>query len=351
MRHGRAVLDRAAGVLPFGLGVELHAAGSALEAAEPQSGVLPTRSVTASVTRGSGKVVGPGDRTDVISHIYLTGRSLIRWPGGRERFGRWDSARCLRQDVSDSSGLRGRRRRGRHCTLAAQQAVWPPRSAPGHGRRPRLPRLRRGRLVAWLSLVHHGWLAVPVLLFVALAIWHDRVLVGPAVPGAPSASTGRGLAGSTTAGRARGRRATASCRLTIPLPPTWTSSAAARSSSCCRARAPSAGERTLARWLMAPAARGDIRARQAAVEELRRDSISGRTSPCSARTSAPASHPVAAGAWGQAPPLVTAAWPRIVAGLPSSRSPRSRRWASATGPTVAAGSRSSARRGARVLAR
>src|SRR4029079_2719982 len=36
-------------------------------------------------------------------------------------------------------------------------------------------------LLAWLTfsraLVHPGWLAVPVILFIALAVLHDRVLV------------------------------------------------------------------------------------------------------------------------------------------------------------------------------
>ena len=122
----------------------------------------------------------------------------------------------------------------------------------------RLAMVGLAALLVWLTfsrhLVHPGWLAVPVILFTALAILHDRVLVArDRCPSGHGLLRPRPGADRRPLGRHWRRPAPPSSRRNIPTPRTWTCSAAARCSSCCRRRACSAGERTLANWLLAPA--------------------------------------------------------------------------------------------------
>jgi hypothetical protein len=176
-----------------------------------------------------------------------------------------------------------------------------------------------GALLAWLSLVRHligpVWLAVPVLLFLALAIWHDRVLVG----------------------LGRARRAVRFYREGLSrLDDTWpgTGSTGDRFLSAehpyaadldlfgrgslfellSRARI-RAGEETLARWLLAPGDPAALRERQAAVDELRprldlREDLALLGEDVGAGV-----HPELLVAWGRSPALVTEAWPAVTAAV------------------------------------
>jgi hypothetical protein len=174
-----------------------------------------------------------------------------------------------------------------------------------------------GALVAWLSLVRHalapGWLAVPVLAFAGLAIWHDRVL--------QALGRARRAVRFYTEGLARlddtwpGTGSTGERFLSADHPYAADLDLFGRGSvfeRLSRARI-RAGEETLARWLTAPAAPAEIRGRQAAVEELRGRLDLREDLALLGEDVAAGVHPELLAAWGQAPPLVTATWPAVVA--------------------------------------
>ena len=183
----------------------------------------------------------------------------------------------------------------------------------------RLAMVGLAALLAWLTfsrhLVHPGWLAVPVILFIALAVLHDRVLVARDCARRAMAFYDRGLA--RIEDRWAGMGSTGAALQPEEHPYAADLDLFGRGSvfellSTARL---SAGERTLASWLLAPASPADIAARQAAVEELRQrldlreelalvgEEVSGwlDTSKLAA--------------WGQAAPVLTATWPRIAAFL------------------------------------
>ena len=130
-----------------------------------------------------------------------------------------------------------------------------------------------GAVVAWLSLVRHVlpvvWLGVPVALFVALAIWHDRVLValGRARRAVRFYREGLSRLDDTWPGTG----ATGERFLQADHPYAADVDLFGRGSlfellSRARLRG---GEETLARWLLAPGDPDELRPRQAAVDELR----------------------------------------------------------------------------------
>jgi len=176
-----------------------------------------------------------------------------------------------------------------------------------------------GAVVAWLSLVRHllaPWsLAVPVLVFVALAIWHDRVLVrlGRARRAVRFYQEGLARLDDTWPGTGSpGDRFLAPDHPFAADLDLFGRGSLFELLSRARVRA---GEDTLARWLMAPAHSAEIRARQASVEELRtcldlREDLALLGADVGAGV-----HPSLLTAWGQAPPLITAAWPAVVAAV------------------------------------
>lgn len=170
-------------------------------------------------------------------------------------------------------------------------------------------------LTAWLSLGRHlvgaWWLALPALLFLGLAIWHDRVLMGLRKARRAAAFYRQGLARLDHTWPGTG--STGDRFLAPDHPFAADLDLFGRGSlfellSRARTRA---GEETLARWLTSPATPGEIRARQASVDELRprldlREALALLGEDIGAGV-----HPELLTEWGSAPPIVTSAWPAI----------------------------------------
>ncbi len=113
-----------------------------------------------------------------------------------------------------------------------------------------------------------GWLAVPGILFLALVIWHSRVIERGQRARNAQAWYDRGLAriagtwaGTGPDGRRFGQGHATAADLDLFGPGSLF--------QLLHTARTEAGEETLARWLMAPAPPAEIRARQAAVTELR----------------------------------------------------------------------------------
>jgi hypothetical protein len=176
-----------------------------------------------------------------------------------------------------------------------------------------------GAVVAWVSLVRHAagpaWLAVPVLAFAGLAIWHDRVLqaLGRARRAARFYRQGLARLDDTWPGTGSpGDRFLAPDHPYAADLDLFGRGSIFELLSRARVRA---GEETLAAWLTAPASPTEIRARQASVEELR-DRLDLREDLALLGEDVGAGvHPDLLTGWGQAPPLVTAAWPAIAAAV------------------------------------
>jgi hypothetical protein len=179
----------------------------------------------------------------------------------------------------------------------------------------RLAMFGAGALLAWLAfdrhVVHPLWLSVPVIIFIALAIFHDRVLTARDRARRAMAFYERGLA--RIEDRWIGTGATGGAFQPEEHPYASDLDLFGRGSlfellSTARL---SAGERTLAEWLLGPAAVDVVLARQAAVAELRPrldlreelalvgEEVSGWLDTSHLAT------------WGQAAPLLTGTWPRI----------------------------------------
>jgi MutS-like protein len=172
-------------------------------------------------------------------------------------------------------------------------------------------------LLAWLAfsrhLVHPGWLAVPGILFLALAIVHDRVLMSRDRCRRAMAFYERGLARIEDRWAGTGSAGIAFLPEEHPYAADLDLFGRGSVFELLSTARLNAGERTLAGWLLAPAPAADITARQAAAQELRPrldlreelalvgDEVSGWLDT---------SH---LAAWGQAPALLAATWPRVVA--------------------------------------
>jgi len=125
----------------------------------------------------------------------------------------------------------------------------------------RLAMVGLAALLAWLTfsrhLVHPGWLAIPVILFIALAVLHDRVLVARDCARRAMAFYDRGLA--RIGDRWAGMGSTGAAFQPEEHPYAADLDLFGRGSvfellSTARL---SAGERTLASWLLAPASPAD----------------------------------------------------------------------------------------------
>ena len=184
----------------------------------------------------------------------------------------------------------------------------------------RLTVFAAGLGVAWLSfgarLAAPAWLALPVTVFAALVVWHDRVIRARARADRAVAFYERGLA--RLAGRWAGSGAAGEAFRDPHHPYAEDLDLFGPGSLfelLCSART-AAGERRMAAWLLAPASPGEVRARQAGVEELRprldlREQLALLGEDVRAGL-----HPEALAAWGAAPPLHgVATWRAIAAGL------------------------------------
>jgi len=183
----------------------------------------------------------------------------------------------------------------------------------------RLITLGAGAIVLWLVFRLHvlssGWLAAPVMVFVALVVWHDRVLRARTRARRAAEFYEQGIARVTDAWAGTGE--SGERFLVADHPYAADLDLFGRGSlfellTTARIRA---GEETLARWLLAPADIAEVRARQDAVRELQplvdlREDLALLGDEVGA-----GGHPDLLTRWGGAPPLVEARWPPVVAAI------------------------------------
>jgi hypothetical protein len=183
----------------------------------------------------------------------------------------------------------------------------------------RLVILAAGAVLFWLIFRLHvatwAWLAVPILVFVALVVWHDRVLRARTRAQRAAAFYEQGIARVTDAWAGTGE--SGERFLVGDHPYAADLDLFGRGSlfellTTARIRA---GEETLAGWLLAPACTADVCGRQAAVRELRplldlREDLALLGDEVGA-----GGHPDLLTRWGEAPPLIQTRWPQLVAAL------------------------------------
>jgi hypothetical protein len=199
-------------------------------------------------------------------------------------------------------------RRRRHAFLARRERVL------GFSR---LGVFLAGVVVAFLAFYFQWfsawWLAVPIAVFSALLIWHERVARAWYRAGRAVAFYERGLARLDDNWKGKGQPRTGFFEETHPYAADLDLfGPGSLFELLCTARTRT-GEETLASWLKAAAAPGEIRARQEAVAELKslldlREDL--------ALLGAGASGGVdfaAVVAWGEAPPILPHPWLRWVA--------------------------------------
>ena len=187
----------------------------------------------------------------------------------------------------------------------------------GHLANARLAVAGAAALTAWLvfgsKAAGAAWLIVPVLAFVGLAIWHDRVLESRRRARRTAAFYQRGIdrlseawAGTGDDG-ARFLRADHLYDADLDL---FGHGSLFQLVTTARVRS---GEETLAGWLLAPATPAEIRARQEAVRELAprvdlREELALLGEDVGAGV-----HPDLLAGWGTAPEIRVARWERRVA--------------------------------------
>jgi hypothetical protein len=181
----------------------------------------------------------------------------------------------------------------------------------------RLLTIAAGGVVLWLVFGLHilrtAWLVAPVLLFAALAVWHDRVLRARARARRAAEFYEQGIARVTDTWAGTGEPGNRF--LVADHPYAADLDLFGRGSlfellTTARIRA---GEETLAGWLLAPAPTADVRARQEAVLELQplldlREDLALLGDEVGA-----GGHPDLLTRWGNAPPVLEARWPPVVA--------------------------------------
>jgi len=171
--------------------------------------------------------------------------------------------------------------------------------------------------MAWLSFAREvlspWWLSLPLLAFLTLVIFHSRVIQSRERMDRAAAFYERGLA--RVCDRWAGTGETGDRFVDASHPYAEDLDLFGRGSLfelVCTART-RAGEETLASWLLAPAEPGEVRERQAAVEELRtrldlREDLAVLGIEVRAGV-----HPESLAAWGSAPPMLDSPVMRIAA--------------------------------------
>ncbi len=167
--------------------------------------------------------------------------------------------------------------------------------------------------LAFMHVVSGWWLVLPVVAFLALLVVHERVTRALHRARRAVAFYDAGLARLEDAWRGQGQAGTRFLDENHPYASDLDLfGPGSLFELLCTARTRT-GEDTLAAWLKAPAGPDEVRARQAAVAELRPEldlreelAILGGDLPSGVDF-----HAVAE--WGAAPPVLTARWPRLVA--------------------------------------
>jgi hypothetical protein len=183
----------------------------------------------------------------------------------------------------------------------------------------RLATLAAGAVVLWLvfgrQVLAAVWLVVPGLVFVVLAVLHDRVLRARTRARRAAEFYEQGIARLTDTWAGTGESGE---RFLVPDHPyaadldLFGRGSLFELVTTARIRA---GEETLARWLLAPSPPTDVRARQEAVRELQplldlREDLALLGDAFGA-----GGHPELLTRWGEAPPVMDARWPQVVAAI------------------------------------
>lgn len=172
-------------------------------------------------------------------------------------------------------------------------------------------------VLAWLAFGRHSlspsWLLLPLALFVAVAVWHDRVLMRRDRATRAVRFYERGLA--RLSGTWPGTGATGERFLSPDHPYAADLDLFGRGSlfellTTARIRS---GEETLARWLLGPSSPAELRDRHPAIVELTpRLDLREDLALLGERVDAGV-HPELLMRWGSAPIIVTSRWPQVIA--------------------------------------
>jgi hypothetical protein len=172
-----------------------------------------------------------------------------------------------------------------------------------------------GAILAWYVFgartLALGWLALPLAAFIALVIWHDRVNQRRSRARRAEAFYERGLARLEHRWQGSGEPGTRFLDETHPSAQDLDLfGPGSLFELLCQVRTRD-GEDTLANWLRAPAAPEEVRARQAAVAELRpRLDLREDLDLVGAKVRAVV-NPEGLAAWGTAPPVLPGRWARV----------------------------------------
>jgi hypothetical protein len=174
-------------------------------------------------------------------------------------------------------------------------------------------------LVAWSAFgaraISPIWLGIPLVIYIGLAVWHDRVLQARRRASRTIAFYQRGIARLTESWQGAGEEGT---RFGTPDHPyqadldLFGRGSLFQLLSTARVRA---GEETLARWLLAPAPPAEVRSRQEAVRELTPRLDLREQLAIVGEDVAAGVHPELLVSWGTAPAVPVAAWERYGARL------------------------------------
>ena len=181
----------------------------------------------------------------------------------------------------------------------------------------RLTTVAAGAVGVWLVFVSHvlaaAWLALPVVVFVVLAVLHDGVLRARTRARRAAEFYEQGIARVTDRWAGTGESGE---RFLVPDHPyaadldLFGRGSLFELMTTARIRA---GEETLARWLLAPATPQDLRARQEAVIELQPLLDLREDLALLGDAFGVGGHPDLLTRWGEAPPLIKSRWPPIAA--------------------------------------
>ena len=171
-----------------------------------------------------------------------------------------------------------------------------------------------GWLAFWMRIIAGGWIALPIVGFIALAVWHDRVI--RARDGTARAVTfyKRGIArieDRWAGGGDPGLRFQDEEHLYAQDLDLFGPASLFELLSIARTHA---GEDRLAAWLKAPSELSELRLRQEAIEELR-GRLDFREAIALAGTEISGIDTESLSSWATRPALLRAAWARIVAPL------------------------------------
>ena len=174
-------------------------------------------------------------------------------------------------------------------------------------------------VMAWMAIgsrvLSPWWLAAPAAAFLVLIVWHDRVLIRRRRAARAAAFYDQGIARLTDAWAGTGEAGERF--LTAEHPYAADLDLFGRGSlfellTTARIRA---GEERLAEWLLVPATPDEVRARQEAVRELQpRLSLREDLAVLGQETGS-GGHPELLVRWGEGAPIVTSAWPQVIAAL------------------------------------